>query len=113
SVAPAAKAPKMSNTDRSKCSGEWPESLSSGPRPKYPFAHSTKWITLAWVITTPLGAPVDPEVKRMCAGSWLLVAHASHPEGCVSISADVREGVKRLPSAGARPSQPTARPGTA
>jgi hypothetical protein len=36
-----------------------------GPIPKYSVAHSTKWITFEWVMTTPLGVPVEPEVKRM------------------------------------------------
>src|ERR1019366_1547156 len=41
---------------------------------------------LAWVITTPLGTPVDPDVKRMWAASWGLVAHGSGESGAESTS---------------------------
>src|SRR5438093_12457561 len=68
SWAPDANVPNTSNVERSKCSGGWPEMRSVGPRLKYRLAHSTKWITLRCGITTPFGVPVDPEVKRMCAG---------------------------------------------
>src|SRR2546427_1972582 len=69
SWAPAAKAPKISKTDKSKCKGGCPEIRSDALIPKYWVAQSTKWITLEWVMTTPLGVPVEPEVKRMYAGS--------------------------------------------
>src|SRR5690349_14272589 len=40
--------------------------------PKYRVAHSTKWITLEWVMTTPFDTPVEPDVNRMWAAStWL------------------------------------------
>src|SRR5579883_85728 len=57
----------MSKVDKSKCSGGWPEIRSSGRISKYSTAQFTKWITFEWVITTPFGVPVDPEVNRMCA----------------------------------------------
>src|SRR5262245_41401822 len=64
SSAPAAIAPKRSKTDRSKCSGGCPEILSEALIPKYAIAQSTKWATFEWVMTTPFGSPVDPEVNR-------------------------------------------------
>ena len=60
---------KMSNVERSKCSGGWPEMRSDGRVPKYRVAHSTNAITFACVITTPFGAPVEPEVNRRWARS--------------------------------------------
>src|SRR5206468_7377776 len=47
--------------------------ISEGLISKYLTAHSTKWMTLACVMTTPLGIPVEPEVNRMCAGSRRVV----------------------------------------
>src|SRR5262245_2207883 len=66
---PDAKVPKISNCERSKCSGGWPELRSALAIPKYFTAHETKCCTLACVMGTPLGSPVEPDVKRMCAGS--------------------------------------------
>src|SRR5262245_24800183 len=66
---PDAKVPKISNCERSKYNGGWPELRSALVIPKYLTAQATKCCTLACVIGTPLGIPVDPEVKRICAGS--------------------------------------------
>src|SRR5918996_3235722 len=65
SWAPAAKVPKISKTDKSKCKGECPEVRSDGAMAKYRCAHSTKCVTLAWVMETPFCVPVDPDVKRI------------------------------------------------
>jgi len=100
SCAPAANVPKISNTDRSKCRGGWQETLSDGPMPKYFVAHSTKWITLAWVMTTPLGVPVDPEVKRMCAASLRAPARGGGVPDTRSRSRAVKRVVKRSVQAG-------------
>src|SRR5262249_61895594 len=59
----------MSNVDKAKCKGGCAERRSDEQMPKYGFAHSIKWITFECVIPTPFGVPVEPEVKRMCAGS--------------------------------------------
>ena len=55
---------KMSNTDRSKCSGA---GLHAGPAPQSAVAadHFTKVSEARWEIITPLGMPVDPDVYRM------------------------------------------------
>src|SRR5437773_828481 len=69
SCAPAAKVAKISKVERSKWSGECPDSRSDAVMEKYRHAHSTNAITLAWLITTPFGVPVDPDVNRMCAAA--------------------------------------------
>ena len=66
-----------------------------------------KWRTLSCVITTPLGVPVDPEVKRMCAASPGRFALGSRSLGARATSSHVNDGGTRaggVPS----PSHPTA-----
>src|SRR3989442_15583020 len=104
--APAANEPKIANMDRSKCRGGWPETLSDGPMPKYLVAHSTKWITLAWVMTAPLGVQVDPEVKRMCAASWRVPARGGKKPGTRARSRAGKRAGKRAPQGGASSSHP-------
>src|SRR5258706_1714863 len=77
SCAPARNVPQISNVDKSKCSGGWHEMRSDAAMPKYRIAHFKKCITLEWVITTPFGVPVDPDVNRMCAPSSELLSHAT------------------------------------
>src|SRR5256886_16739654 len=95
----------MSNVDRSKCSGGCPEIRSVGAVPKYGTAHSTKRRTLACVITTPLGMPVEPDVNRMWAGSCGPFALAGSVAGYVGRSAsENRDGTPAGVSSA--PSQP-------
>jgi hypothetical protein len=56
---------KMSNTDRSKCSGAGLHTRSSSPSPAHAVDQSTKVSEARWEIITPLGVPVDPDVYRM------------------------------------------------
>src|SRR5437879_12065928 len=67
----------MSNVARSKCSGGCHEMRSSGAVPKYARAQRTKWSTFPWVMTTPLGTPVEPDVKSRCAGSPTAFSYVS------------------------------------
>src|SRR5215813_1533762 len=66
----------MSKVERSKCSGEWPELRSDEWMPKYGVAQSRKLSTFSWVITTPFGTPVEPDVNRICAASDAEVSSA-------------------------------------
>src|SRR5512147_1537349 len=69
SSAPLHRVPKTSKVDTSKRSGEWFEMRSSLVMPKYFRAHETKRATDSWVIITPFGMPVEPEVNNRCARS--------------------------------------------
>src|SRR2546427_1657775 len=69
SAAPACSVPNTSNVDRSKCIGGCHETRSDGRVQKYAPAHRRNARTLSWVITTPLGTPVDPDVNKMCAAA--------------------------------------------
>ena len=78
----------MSNVDRSKCSGGCPEIRSPGFAPKWRSAQSTNASTVSWVIITPLGAPVEPDVKSRWARSAGAAPGAS--AGAASRSARVK-----------------------
>ncbi len=59
---PTASGQKISNTDTSKFS-EVDTTTRDSPRgPKSAPAHAARLATPAWVTTTPLGRPVDPDV---------------------------------------------------
>src|SRR5690242_2184516 len=57
-----------------------------------------KVITLEWVITTPLGTPVEPEVNRMCTGSegW------EYDPTCASEKLWISSAENRAPTPAAR-----------
>src|SRR5438046_10415254 len=82
----------MSNVERSKCKGGCWEVRSDGAVPKYLFAHRRKCATLAWVIITPLGIPVEPDVNRMCATSSSVLAQAGGVAGQSGRSYRVKAG---------------------
>src|ERR1043166_1925636 len=89
----------MSKVDKSKCSGGWHEMRSDASVPKYRVAHSKKCITLEWVMTTPLGTPVEPDVNRMWAASSNVVWHAGARAGTEARSSQ-EKAILRLASAG-------------
>src|SRR5437867_10839184 len=64
-AAPALIAAKMSKTDRSKFHGAWLDRRSATEMEKVSHAQLTKVSAFRWESMTPLGWPVDPEVKRM------------------------------------------------
>src|SRR2546429_9983402 len=92
----------MSKVDRSKCSGECCDARSDWEMPKYFHAHSRKRRTLRCETITPLGTPVEPEVKRMCARSVSLLSDstgvAGRPCGSPALNAG---GGARVPGASA------------
>src|SRR5829696_6741028 len=103
----------MSNVDRSKCSGGWPDTRSEADIWKYPVAHCTKLITLACVMTTPLGVPVDPEVNRMCAGASLEFRRGTGA-GAYRTQSDLVNALWRwAPAVASSSTQPTGTAGTA
>ncbi len=61
---PDSSAPHTSMVVPSKVGLDAKTTTSSGVRGRYP-GSSTSWATLAWVTTTPLGRPVEPDVNRM------------------------------------------------
>ena len=61
-VAPAIMVANRSNTDRSKKKGAWLEQRSSRVSPVSLTAHRTKKSEVRWLMVTPLGSPVEPEV---------------------------------------------------
>ena len=68
-VAPCRRAPKISQTLKSKAT-EWNMQVASpGPRGWIGIVFPTKLTTLRWLTRTPLGTPVDPEVNMVYAGS--------------------------------------------
>src|SRR5450432_2123909 len=95
----------MSNVDRSKCSGGWHEMRSDGEGRKQRAAHSRNDMILEWVITTPLGTPVDPDVNRIWAASWAVLPHGSGVAGVRSTSSQQKAAPR--PSGGVSgPNQP-------
>ncbi|SCD90287.1 hypothetical protein GA0115247_11692 [Streptomyces sp. PalvLS-984] len=62
SAPPTDRGPKMSYTDRSKPRWARPRIRSSGPTAKRWLMSSTVLRAAAWVIITPFGVPVEPEV---------------------------------------------------
>src|SRR2546429_3504756 len=92
SSAPAPSVLKMPKVDRSKCSGECCDARSDWEMPKYFHAHSRKRRTLRCETITPLGTPVEPEVKRMCARSVSLLSDSTGVAGRPSRSAAVNAG---------------------
>ena len=61
-AAPHVSGTNRSRIERSKWKGAWDEKRSSGRGAKAPWHQSTKASALAWVWTTPLGLPVEPDV---------------------------------------------------
>ena len=61
-VAPTKKALHMVSTDMSKARLKPPNTRSSGSIARMAHSERTRWQALAWVIITPLGRPVVPEV---------------------------------------------------
>src|SRR5258707_8901948 len=82
----------MSNVERSKCNGGCWEMRSDGAISKYLPAHLRNCTTLAWVIITPLGSPVDPDVNRTCATSPSVLAHAGGVAGYTARARQVNAG---------------------
>src|SRR5256884_9164546 len=105
SSAPAPSVLKMSKVDRSKCSGECCDARSDWEMPKYFHAHSRKRRTLRCETITPLGTPVEPEVKRMCARSVSLLSDSTGVAGRAARAAplDARGGAALPGGAGAHP----------
>jgi hypothetical protein len=66
--------------------------------PKYRVAHSTKWLTFEWVMGTPLGVPVEPEVKRMWAMSSGFLPEGNGLSENVSASGSAKLVWNRSPS---------------
>src|SRR5215210_3129612 len=59
---PKARAPQISQTEKSNAK-EWKRvQTSSGPKAKRSADAARRWATLAWVTGTPFGRPVEPEV---------------------------------------------------
>src|SRR5207245_9778590 len=98
----------MSNVARSKCSGGCHEMRSSGAVPKYARAQRTKWSTFPWVMTTPVGRPVGPDVKSRCAGSPTAFSYVSGDGDWDATSAVVNVGWKCWARGARVDSQPTA-----
>lgn len=61
-VAPRANIPKMSYTDRSKFSSEIPNIRSVGVTPRRSLTSTIVLTADSWVMATPLGVPVVPDV---------------------------------------------------
>ncbi len=61
-AAPAVRAPKTSQTDRSKLSEEIPNTRSAGPSPTRSLTSRTVFRAAPCSISTPFGSPVEPEV---------------------------------------------------
>ncbi len=61
-LAPQARIPKISYTDRSKLNEATNKILSELFISKLLFTHSIRFITGRCFTTTPLGTPVEPEV---------------------------------------------------
>ena len=59
---PVDSGPKMSKTLRSKSSDETPRTRSRGPSASRPATSWTVLAAAAWLMSTPLGSPVEPEV---------------------------------------------------
>ena len=64
-AAPALIAAKISKTDRSKLNGAWLESRSMLEMAKVSHDQLINVSAFRWESITPLGLPVDPDVKRM------------------------------------------------
>ena len=86
---PARSVPNTSGTDMSDSRCDSASARSFGPMPKWAYRNSRVFMTASWVSSTPLGAPVEPEVKRMYARSWTSVPGASKCAGSPMISASV------------------------
>ncbi len=66
---PVSSAPNISHTETSKAQ-EWKRAqMSSGPKPNRWAVEVSRRTTLAWVVTTPLGVPAEPDVWMMYAQS--------------------------------------------
>ncbi len=65
SVAPCLRETKMSRMDRSKWNGAWAEKRSSARGVNVSEHQSTNVVAFSCVRVTPLGRPVEPDVKRM------------------------------------------------
>ena len=63
SAAPVLSAPNKSYTDKSKAKDDTPKNRSFGPISNRRLMSSIVLVALAWDIITPLGVPVEPEVK--------------------------------------------------
>jgi len=61
-AAPLISGQKNSHTETSKLAGVFCSTRSSAPRPYRACIHSSRLTTLAWLMSTPLGRPVVPEV---------------------------------------------------
>ena len=59
----------MSSTDRSKWNGAWLEKRSSARASTSATDQSMKASAARWLMQTPLGRPVEPDVYRMNARS--------------------------------------------
>mmetsp|Transcript_8983 Transcript_8983/g.22276 ORF Transcript_8983/g.22276 Transcript_8983/m.22276 type:complete len:294 (-) Transcript_8983:902-1783(-) len=64
---PLASTPKRSNTERSKESDARPSTASPAPTPQRPLRSRHVLLAPRCAIATPLGSPVEPEVKMMYA----------------------------------------------
>ena len=69
SFAPVFSMVYRSFTDTSKSKGAWLARMSVWSMPKQSTKVSMKSITDRWLTTTPLGWPVEPEVKLVYSGS--------------------------------------------
>ena len=97
-VAPAPHAMNMSNMARSKVAAKVWEQTSSGVKPYRCWLKRRNWSTLPWLIGTPFGRPVEPDVNstyamspgRAADGSvrarpgWLRMVVAGGPVASVS-----------------------------
>ena len=61
-AAPNEKAPKMSNTERSKSRADTPRTASPGPMPHRRTTSAMVFHAAAWLTATPFGTPVEPDV---------------------------------------------------
>ena len=59
----------MSFTDTSKSKGAWLATRSASVKANVSTNESMKLMIARWLTTTPLGVPVEPEVKSTYAGS--------------------------------------------
>src|SRR5438309_1872074 len=83
----------MSKTDRSKFHGAWLDRRSAAEMAKVSHAQLIKVSAFRWESMTPLGWPVDPEVKRMYAKSWSITLTTGGTAGWLgSESAKINAG---------------------
>ncbi len=61
-AAPNERAPKMSNTERSKSRADTPRTASPGPMPHRRTTSAMVFHAAAWLTATPFGTPVEPDV---------------------------------------------------